>query len=46
MLVMHKLAQTALDNSVLAHDDILFCAGDVASAAYFVQSGHLLLGSN
>lgn len=39
--VMQKLAMNALGDTVVAHDDVLFCGGDSAEAAYFVQSGRL-----
>lgn len=39
--VMQKLAVNALGDTVVAHDDVLFGAGDSAEAAYFVQSGRL-----
>ncbi|CAJ1432423.1 unnamed protein product [Effrenium voratum] len=39
--VLHKLSMNALANTVVAHDDVLFCSGDLATAAYFVQSGHM-----
>ena len=42
--VLHKLSMNALANTVVAHDDVLFCSGDLATAAYFVQSGHMRLG--
>lgn len=38
---MQKLAVNALGDTVVAHDDVLFGAGDSAEAAYFVQSGRL-----
>ena len=41
---MQKLAMNALGDTVVAHDDVLFCSGDLAEAAYFVQSGRLKLG--
>ena len=42
--VMQKLAMNALGDTVVAHDDVLFCGGDSAEAAYFVQSGRLKHG--
>ena len=42
--VMQKLAVNALGDTVVAHDDVLFGAGDSAEAAYFVQSGRLQPG--
>lgn len=41
---MQKLAMNALGDTVVAHDDVLFCGGDSAEAAYFVQSGRLKHG--
>ena len=41
---MQKLAVNALGDTVVAHDDVLFGAGDSAEAAYFVQSGRLQPG--
>lgn len=42
--VMQKLALNALGDTVVAHDDVVFCGGDTAEAAYFVQSGRLKRG--
>eukprot|EP00439_Symbiodinium_sp_Y106_P021659 s711_g2.t1 len=39
--VMHKLAMNAVGNSVVAHDDLVFCMGDWATGAYFTHSGSL-----
>ena len=41
---MQKLAMTALGDTVVAHDDVLFVVGDLAESAYFVQSGRLKHG--
>lgn len=41
---MQKLALNALGDTVVAHDDVVFCGGDTAEAAYFVQSGRLKRG--
>lgn len=44
--VMQKLALNALGDTVVAHDDVVFCGGDTAEAAYFVQSGRLKRGED